>query len=68
MIKSLGGGYPPLNSLGGAPISFDNNEENRTLMNYLKEREHNVSRVIPEDNRIKVTFRKKKLVGEEPER
>ena len=67
MIKALGGGYLPLNSLGGAPISFDNNEENRTLMNFLKEREHNVSRVIPEDNRIKVTFRKKKLVGEEPE-
>ncbi len=68
MIKALGGGYIPLNNLGGAPISFDNNEENRTLMNYLKEREHNVSRVIPEYGRIKVTFRKKKQVSEEPER
>ena len=59
MIKALGGGYLPLNSLGGSPISFDNNKENWTLMNYLKEVGHNVSKVIPEDNRIKVTFKRK---------
>ena len=59
MIKALGGGYLPLNSLGGHPVTFDNNEENWTLMNYLKEVGHNVSKVIPEDDRIKVTFKRK---------
>lgn len=59
MIDALGGGYLPLNSLGGSPITFDKKEENETLMNYLKEMGHNVSKVIPEDDRIKVTFRKK---------
>ena len=61
MINALGGGYLSLNSLGGSPICFDNKEENWTLMNYLKEKGHNVSRVIPENDRIKVTFRKKSI-------
>jgi hypothetical protein len=68
MINALGGGYLPLNSLGGQPITFDKKEENEALMNYLKENGHNVSKVIPEDDRIKVTFRKKKLLGEEAEK
>ena len=59
MLKALGGGYLSLNSLGGAPVYFDNKEENQTLMNYLKDNKHNVSKVIPEGERIKVTFRKK---------
>lgn len=59
MIKTLGGGYLKLNELGGAPAYFDNNEENRTLLHFLQEKEYNVSKVIPEEDRIKVTFRRK---------
>lgn len=59
MIKALGGGYLPLNSLGGPPITFDKKEENETLMLYLKENGHNVSKVIPEENHYKVTFKRK---------
>ena len=60
MLNALGGGYRELNSLGGNPIIFDNREENRTLLNYLKEKEHNVNKVIPGENGIKVTFKRKK--------
>lgn len=60
MLNALGGGYRELNSLGGNPITFDNREENRTLLNYLKEKEHNVNKVIPGENGIKVTFKRKK--------
>ena len=59
MLNSLGGGYLGLNRLGGAPIFFDKNEENEVLLNYLKGKGHNVNRVIPEENRLKVTFKKK---------
>lgn len=64
MLNALGGGYRELNSLGGNPITFDNREENRTLLDYLKEKEHNVNKVIPGENGIKVTFRKKKQTRE----
>ena len=60
MLNALGGGYPILNRRGISPTSFDNKEENRLLMEYLRDNGHNVSRVIPEGERIKVTFRKKK--------
>ena len=63
MMKALGGGYLRLNSLGGFPVSFDNNEENLKLLNYLRAKGHNVNRVIPEGNRIRVTFRRKKKTG-----
>ena len=59
MIKALGGGYLDLNKIGGAPVFFDNNEENRTLLYYLRDKGHNVNKVIPEGNRIKVTFKRK---------
>lgn len=64
MLNALGGGYRELNSLGGNPITFDNREENRTLLNYLKEKEHNVNKVKPGENGIKVTFKKKKQIRE----
>lgn len=68
MLKALGGGYPVLNNRGIFPTTFDNNEENRLLMYYLRDNEHNVSKVIPEGERIKVTFkRKKQVTGEEPD-
>lgn len=60
MINALGGGYPVLNKLGESPKTFDNNVENITLLNYLKEKEHNVNKVIPGEDGIKVTFRRKK--------
>lgn len=63
MINALGGGYPVLNSLGESPKTFYNNEENRTLLSYLHEKGHNISKVILGENDIKVTFRRKK-VGE----
>lgn len=59
MLKALGGGYLDLTILGHSPISFDNNEENRTLLNYLKEKGYNVNRVILEEDSIKVTFKRK---------
>ena len=60
MINTLGGGYPVLNSLGESPKTFDNNEENRILLNYLHDKGHNISKVIPGEDGIKVTFRRKK--------
>lgn len=59
MIKALRGGYTSLNSLGRHPVTFDKNEENATLLHYLRDKEHNVSKVIPEDNHFKVTFKRK---------
>lgn len=59
MINSLGGGYPYLNRLGGHPVTFYKNEENDILLHYLREKEHNVSKVIPEENDFKVTFKRK---------
>lgn len=60
MINALGGGYPVLNSLGESPKTFHNNVENRTLLDYLKEKGHYVNKVIPGEDGIKVTFRRKK--------
>lgn len=60
MINALGGGYPVLNSLGESPKTFHNNVENRTLLDYLKEKGHYVNKVIPGEDDIKVTFRRKK--------
>lgn len=54
-----------LNNLGESPKYFDNNEENNTLMNYLKENGHNISKVISEGERIKVKFKKKKQITSE---
>ena len=67
MLNALGGGYRELNSLGGNPITFDNREENQTLLNYLKENGHNINRVIPGEDGIKVTFKRKKTGSEEGE-
>lgn len=65
MINALGGGYPVLNNLGESPKTFDNKEENRLLFYYLRDKEHNVSKVIPDGERIKVTFKKKKQAASE---
>lgn len=67
MLNALGGGYRELNKLGGVPITFDSNEENLRLLNYLKEKGHNINRVIPGEDGIKVTFKRKKLGSEEGE-
>ena len=59
MINALGGGYPVLNNLGESPKTFDDNEENTILLNYLKKNGHNVNNVIPKEDGIKVTFKRK---------
>ena len=60
MLNALGGGYCDLNKLGESPKTFDNKEENNILLNYLKEKGHNVNKVIPGEDGIKVTFKRKK--------
>lgn len=67
MLNALGGGYRELNKLGGVPITFDNKEENQTLLNYLKEKGHNINRVLPGEDGIKVTFKRKRQGSEDGE-
>lgn len=55
MLESLGGMYLKLNSLYGR-AHFDINEENRQLLNYLKEHKHYVSNVYEEDGQFRVSF------------
>lgn len=55
MLESLGGMYLKLNSLYGR-AHFDINEENRQLLNYLKEHKHYVSNVTEEDGQLRVSF------------
>lgn len=59
MIEALGGGYPRLNRLYGHTY-FDVNKYNEELLEYLKNKGHNVSDYYPDkDNnqRYKVTFK-----------
>jgi len=59
MLNALGGGYPVLNMIGGVPAFFDKNEENETLMNFLRDEGHNVNKVKQAEDKLKVTFKRK---------
>ena len=56
LLNSLGGGYLSLNKYRGVSY-FDDNEENRKLIYYLKAKGHYVNNVIEGYGRIKVTFK-----------
>ena len=55
MVSSLGGGYPKLNTPYGR-AHFDINDENRSLLNYLKEHRHYVSNIYEKKDQLYVSF------------
>lgn len=55
MLQALGGEYLKLNTFYGA-ASFDINDANRELLNYLKTHRHYVSDYKEKDNQFRVSF------------
>ena len=58
MLQALGGEYLKLNSFYGA-ASFDINDANRELLDYLKTHRHYVSDYKEKDNQFRVSFLRK---------
>lgn len=56
MLNSLGGGYKRLTYPRGW-AEFDINDHNRVLLDYLKEREHYISKVEEKNGKYYVTFK-----------
>ena len=56
LLHSLGGGYLTLSKYRGVSY-FDDKEENRKLLYYLKAKGHYVNNVKDDEGRIKVTFK-----------
>ena len=55
MLQALGGEYLKLNTFYGA-ASFDINDANRELLDYLKTHRHYVSDYKEKDNQFRVSF------------
>lgn len=56
LLHSLGGEYLTLSSYRGVS-HFDNNSENRDLLNYLHSKGHYINKIKEEDGGLKVTFK-----------
>ena len=56
MIQALGGEYLKLNTFYGS-ASFDINDYNKELLNYLQTKHHYVSKIKEVNNQFKVSFR-----------
>lgn len=56
LLHALGGGYLSLSSYRGVS-HFDNNNENRVLLEYLLNHGHYINKIKEEDGGLKVTFK-----------